>query len=63
MNERDPRIDPRPGDVVGNRHVRSLAKIDGERAVFFSIIDGPQLAAIGLRYWRRWARGKEFVRR
>ena len=68
MNKRDPRIDPRKGDVVrkGYLPTRHVNGFDADDNVCYSpFANGIQFCsrACSLTAWRSWAKGAEVVRR
>ena len=65
MSERDPRVDPRPGDVVGHR---ILGKLEVTQVVFDAVdYRFAESKDKGVRFrssldtWRWWCRGAEVV--
>lgn len=72
MSDRDPRVDPRVGDVVRKgRHVRTVASLDcpWDRTAFvapsvgFTLGKGRSIGWVGQGAWEAWADGAEVVQR
>ena len=66
MSERDPRVDPRPGDVVchSDRRRRAVSHVE------YDLVSGEHFDARGfslfdcwITTWRDWARGGEVITR
>ena len=64
---RDPRVDPRPGDVVrenhGHRMVRHVVGLstDGD-VVRYTANAGDGILCVGIQPWRRWHRDSGIVK-
>lgn len=71
MSERDPRVDPRPGDVLRRvigfsnyeRRVVCCGMSGGTPTVTFLSRTGKRHTTIWLTDWRKWAANAEIVKR
>jgi len=69
MTERDPRVDPQPGDIIrfGGRYGGTFIEVLDPHGARLSrtdvsfIHDGIE-AAISLNPWREWAKSSEIIR-
>jgi hypothetical protein len=65
MRERDPRIDPMPGDVVLRADVnpRPFHVLKVEDDIVGRFGNGTRGSLCGLPYWRKWAANAEIIKR
>lgn len=58
MSDRDPRIDPKPGDVVGNNYrTFFVTRVDGDEIFYTEGCPPPPELSVNLDDWRVYAKG------
>ena len=64
---RDPRLDPRPGDVVRNRkndpQTRTVVNVYGDGSLYYTYRAGLYGSPISIADWREFGRGGEVIKR
>lgn len=76
MNERDPRVNPKPGDVLKSTSIRGAdqkrrvwwversGQADAEVHYYLSSINGAERGGLCfINYWQRWAQNAEVIHR
>lgn len=62
MSERDPRVDPRPGDKVGDRHVVSRCSYErSQDGIGYRTPEGFRWTT-PLSRWQTWAKNLEVLK-
>lgn len=62
MTERDPRVDPRPGDVLRDTFRADSTVVHVSGSIITRVKDGAR-TNVGLQYWRAWYRDATIIRR